>query len=185
MAKPPVIIIFEALVIKAKSQTILCLPKQESAKLPSRGQVSVIGKINGHPYKTVLEPDGRWSHWLRVDQKCMHEEGIKIGETVRVELTTTTEWPEPIVPKDLARALEEAPPSVKHKWHDITPMARWEWIRWINATLSHETHTVRIEKTISKLAGSHRRPCCFNLAACTDPELAVRGELRLLLDQKD
>ena len=35
----------------------------------------------------------------------------------------------------------------------------------------------RIEKTISKLDGEHRRPCCFNLAACTDPELSRSGKL--------
>ena len=180
MAKSIVTIDFEAPLRDAKSQIIICIPKEESMKLPSRGQVSVIGKINGTEYKTVLEPDGRWSHWLRIDQGFLHELGIKVGEVAHVQLTTSNEWPEPVVPKDLAEALDKAPQAVKEKWHDITPMARWEWIRWINATLSHETHSVRIEKTISKLAGSHRRPCCFNLAACTDPELARGGELFLL-----
>lgn len=180
MAKNIVTIDFEAPLRDAKSQIIICIPKEESMKLPSRGQVSVIGKINGTEYKTVLEPDGRWSHWLRVDQGFLYELGIKVGEVARVQLTTTNEWPEPVVPKDLAEALDKAPQAVKEKWQDITPMARWEWIRWINATLSYETHDARIEKTISKLAGIHRRPCCFNLAACTDPELARGGELFLL-----
>ena len=180
MTKSPVTIEFEATVLRAKSQVIVCVPKQESAKLPSRGQVSVVGRIHGHEYSTVLEPDGRWSHWLRVDQKRMSRLGLEVGDTVRVEVTTTNNWPEPVVPKDLAEALETAPRAVKDTWHDITPMARWEWIRWINATLSHETRSIRIEKTIAKLAGGHRRPCCFNLAACTDPELARGGELFLL-----
>jgi hypothetical protein len=56
-------------------------------------------------------------------------------------------------------------------------MARWEWIRWVNETRNMETRALRIEKTISKLNGKHRRPCCFNLAACTDPELSRGGRL--------
>ena len=179
MTKPPVTITFEAVVRNEKQQYIICIPKQESAKLPSRGQVSVSGQINNHKYKTVLEPDGRLSHWLRVESSFGHAIGIRPSDLVNVELTTTAAWPEPVVPKDLAEALDTAPQSVKEKWQDITPMARWEWIRWINATSSRKTHDIRIEKTISKLAGTHRRPCCFNLAACTDPELARNGELYL------
>lgn len=180
MAKSIATIDFEAPLREAKSQVIVCVPKQESAKLPSRGQVSAAGRIHGYEYSTVLEPDGCWGHWLRIDQEWMSSIGLEVGDTVCVELTTTNNWPEPVVQKDLAEALEKAPQVVKDTWHDITPMARWEWIRWINATLSHETRDIRIEKTISKLAGSHRRPCCFNLASCTDPELASGGELFLL-----
>lgn len=180
MIKSPVTIEFETTVLRAKSQVIVCMLKQESAKLPSRGQVSAVGRIDGHEYSTVLEPDGCWGHWLRIDQEWMSSMGLEVGDTVCVELTTTNNWPEPVVQKDLAEALEKAPQVVKDTWHDITPMARWEWIRWINATLSHETRSIRIEKTIAKLAGGHRRPCCFNLAACTDPELARGGELFLL-----
>jgi hypothetical protein len=56
-------------------------------------------------------------------------------------------------------------------------MARWEWVRWIGATTSTDTRAIRIEKTVSKLNGKHRRPCCFNLAACTDMELSKSGRL--------
>ena len=48
---------------------------------------------------------------------------------------------------------------------------------WVNETRNRDTRKVRIEKTISKLNGEHRRPCCFNLAACTDPELSRSGKL--------
>ena len=92
-------------------------------------------------------------------------------------MTVTKNWPEPKLPKDIADALLTAPQKVKDKWQDITPMARWEWVRWVNATANEDTRGVRIAKTVSKLAGTHRRPCCFNLAACTDPHLAKNGRL--------
>ena len=177
MAKEITTIHFKAPLYALKKWTILRLPEKESEKLPSRGQVAVTGTINGHEFKTVLEPDGYWGHWLRVDTKLQKTTGLHAGDTATLELTPTKDWPEPTVPKDLADALEIAPQKVKDKWRDITPMARWEWIRWMNATLSQETRAVRIEKTISKLNGKHRRPCCFNLAACTDPHLSKNSRL--------
>ena len=177
MKGAPVTIRFETTLYTLKGWVILPVPKDESAKLPSRGQVSVTGTVNGHEFRTVLEPDGRWGHWMRVSDELQKATGVRSGDTVAVEMTTSKVWPEPNVPKDLANALKTAPQKVKDKWQDITPMARWEWVRWIKATLSQETRAVRIEKTISKLDGKHRRPCCFNLAACTEPHLMKSGQL--------
>lgn len=168
---------FKTTLYTLKDWTILPVPKVESVKLPSRGQISVAGIMNGHEFQTVLEPDGRWSHWMRVKADLLDTAGVKSGDTVKVELTTSKNWPEPDVPKDLADALKTAPQKIKDKWKDITPMARWEWIRWMNATLSQETRGVRLEKTISKLNGKHRRPCCFNLAACTEPYVMKNSRL--------
>lgn len=177
MSKNPVTIQFESELYALKDWVILPVLKDESVKLPSRGQISITGSINGHEFKAVLEPDGRWSHWLRVTDELQKVAGIKPGDTVKVEMTTSNIWPEPNLPDDFREVLATAPQKVKDKWKDITPMARWEWIRWMNATLSQETRAVRIEKTISKLNGKHRRPCCFNLAACTEPYLMKSGQL--------
>ena len=177
MKSAPVTTSFETTLYTLKDWTILPIPKDESLKLGSRGQISVTGKLNGHEFSAVLEPDGRWSHWLRVTDDMQQRAGVVSGDTVSVELTNQAAWPEPVVPKDLKDALKAAPQKVKEKWDDITPMARWEWIRWMNATLSQETRKVRIEKTVSKLNGKHRRPCCFNLAACTEPYVAKSGRL--------
>lgn len=175
--KPSVTIHFKAHIVLIKDQLVILIPEGISLKLPSRGQVSVTGVLNGHEFATVLEPDGRWSHWIRVTDELQELTGLKVGDKVDITLTTTDVWPEPVLPEDIAVALEKAPQKVKDKWQDISPMARWEWVRWVNATGSMETRAVRIVKTISKLDGKHRRPCCFNLAACTVPELSKSGRL--------
>lgn len=175
--KPPVTIRFQANVAQIKDQPIILIDEETSLKLPSRGQISVTGVLNGHEFRAVLEPDGRWSHWIRVTDELSRAAGVKVGDAVKVELTTSDTWPEPELPKDIADALATAPQKVKDKWQDITPMARWEWVRWVNATGSVDTRAIRIVKTISKLDGKHRRPCCFNLAACTVPELSKSGRL--------
>jgi len=168
---------FEAPLYNLKSQTILRLPANESEKLSSRGQVAMTGTINGHEFTTVLEPDGYWGHFVKVDKELQKAAGVSAGDTATLELTVTKDWPEPDVPADFAKALTTAPDKVKDKWKDITPMARWEWIRWVNATGNMDTRAIRIEKSISKMNGKHRRPCCFNLAACTDPELSKSARL--------
>lgn len=168
---------FEVELFELKDRTILRLPEAESAKLASRGQVAVHGTINGHELRTVLEPDGCSGHWMRIDAGLQIAAGIGPGDAATLKLEVAQDWPEPDVPNDFAAALTTAPEKVKDKWRDITPMARWEWIRWINETRNGDTRVLRIQKTIAKLDGKHRRPCCFNLAACTDPELSRSGKL--------
>ena len=43
----------------AEVGTFLTLPKNASAKLPSRGMTTVEGTINGFPFRATLEPDGQ------------------------------------------------------------------------------------------------------------------------------
>jgi hypothetical protein len=172
---------FEAEMRKIGRWTILRLPEEASAKLPSRGQVAVKGAINRHAFQTVLEPDGQRGHWLRVDKLSVDKKlrqalALSEGETVTLEVEPTNDWPEPDIPRDFQDALADAP-DISSLWKGITPMARWEWVRWINATKNPDTRTRRVEVGISKLRSGKRRPSCFDLAACTDPDLAKNGRL--------
>jgi hypothetical protein len=168
----------EATLYTIDASTLLRLPMAASEKLPSRGQVAVEGTINGRAFQTVLEPDGARGHWMRVDAKLRRTLGISAGVTVSLELQPSHVWPEPIVPQDLTTALAGAPQKLRDLWNDITPMARWEWVRWVEATRNPVTRRRRVEVTISKLSSGRRRPCCFDLSACTDPDLSTNGRLR-------
>ena len=168
---------FEAQIYTVDGATLLRLPETASKKLPSRGQVAVRGTINGHGFETVLEPDGRFGHWMRIDPELRRQAAIRAGDSGIVEVESLRAWPEPKVPRDLARALAAAPARIRDMWQDITPMARWEWVRWVNATANADTRRRRVEVTISKMKSGKRRPCCFNLASCTDPELSKNGRL--------
>jgi len=156
---------------------ILRLPEKASGKLPSRGQVAVQGTINNHGFQTVLEPDGNFGHWMRIDGKLRRTAALSTGDTAKLEIEPLKDWPEPNVPQDLGTALAAAPQKIQDLWKSITPMARWEWVRWVNATQNPETRKRRVEVTISKMKSGKRRPCCFNLASCTDPNLSKNGRL--------
>ena len=168
---------FDATLSTIEKSTILRLPKKASVKLPSRGQVAVQGSINGHKFQTVLEPDGNFGHWMKLDRKLQETAALRAGDSATLEVESVKEWPEPSVPQDLKTALAGAPQKIRDMWKEITPMARWEWVRWVNATPNPDTRKRRVEVSISKMQSGKRRPCCFNLASCTDPDLSKNGRL--------
>ncbi len=168
---------FETQLITINSHTLLRLPEDASAKLPSRGMIMVKGTLNNIPFKTLLEPDGRYgkgiqpSHWFAPAKKLLADAKATIGDTVQVSLEPTKEWIEPEVPEDLKKALS-ASPKAEALWKDITPMARWDWIRWVRAVKTAETRQKHIEVALDKLNKGMRRPCCFNRNMCSDPTVS-------------
>lgn len=142
----------------------------------------VAGTMNGVPFKTMLEPDGRYapgqqsSHWFRPDQKLLDNAGAAIGDSVTVTMESTNEWIEPEVPEDFKIALSTAP-KAEALWNDITPLARWDWIRWIRAVKTAETRQKHIEVALDKLNKGMRRPCCFNRNLCSEPYVSKNWSL--------
>jgi hypothetical protein len=102
--------------------------------------------------------------------------GTDVGDTVTLAIEPIKEWPEPKVPADLKKALE-ADVMARNLWIDITPIGRWDWIRWINGTKNPETRKIRIEKTLWKLKAGKRTACCFNRSQCTEPDVSKNGIL--------
>ena len=148
----------EATVVTIDDVVLVQLTEAASARLPSRGQVAVHATVAGHSFDTVVEPDGRRGHWVRLEAAVLEAAGLAVG--------------------DVARARAGAPEPIREVWDDITPMARWEWVRWVGATRNPATRERRVEVSLSKLDGGKRRPCCFDLSSCTDPDLSRSGKLR-------
>lgn len=168
---------FETTLFQINGWTILRLPESASAELPSRGMTMVAGTLNDVPFKAVLEPDGRYapgkgsSHWFRPDEKLLQAAAAQAGDTVRVSLEPTKEWIEPEVPEDLKAALATSP-EAEALWNDISPLARWDWIRWIRAVKTAETRQKHIDVALDKLNKGMRRPCCFNRNLCSEPHVS-------------
>lgn len=168
---------FETTLFQINGWTILRLPETASAELPSRGMTMVSGRLNGIPFKTLLEPDGRYnpgigsSHWFSPSKALLEAASARVGETVQVSVEPSKEWIEPEVPDDLRLALT-ASPRAEALWQEITPLARWDWIRWIRAVKTPETRKKHIRVALDKLNKGIRRPCCFNRNLCSEPEVS-------------
>jgi hypothetical protein len=107
---------FDATLHTIDKWTILRMPEKASTKLPSRGQVAVKGTINGHGFQTVLEPDGNFGHWMRIDGKLQRTARLRAGDTATLEIATVKDWPEPKVPQDLETALAAGPQKIQDLW---------------------------------------------------------------------
>ena len=137
------------------------LPERASAKLPRRGRTTVEGSINGHGFRATLEPDGRLSHWLRVNEALLESAGVNIGDIVTFEIMAVAQEPEPEIPSDLQEALAAAP-EARAVWDDTTTIARLDWIHWITSAKQSKTRAKRVIDACDMLASGKRRVCCFD-----------------------
>ena len=64
------------------------------------------------------------------------------------------------MPADLRKALLANKDGLK-AWNDITPLARNEWICWVEGAKLIDTRKRRVERTHKELAEGVRRPCCW------------------------
>ena len=87
---------------------------------------------------------------------------------------TTTEIPGGVVhelPADLREALSGNATALD-AWNDITPLARNEFICWVEDAKQEKTRERRIRRTREELEEGQRRPCCW--PGCTHRERTGR-----------
>ena len=87
----------------------------------------------------------------------------RAGEPTGTGMAKTEEIPGGVVhrlPMDLKGALN-ANPEALATWGDITPLARNEWICWIESAKKPETRSKRINWGCASLEEGKRRPCCW------------------------
>jgi len=64
------------------------------------------------------------------------------------------------LPRDLRQELVSRP-EVLETWRDITPLARNEFICWVEDAKQPTTRQRRIRRTREELEEGKRRPCCW------------------------
>jgi hypothetical protein len=138
----------------------LTLPANASAQLPSRGVTMAEGTINAFPFRAALEPNGKGSHCLKVNETMRDAAGVDSTDTIPVEIARVGDEPEVRVPVDLRKALA-AKPLAQAGWDGITPLARRDWIFSVTTAKQPETRRRRIAKACDMLACGKQRLCCF------------------------
>jgi NifB/MoaA-like Fe-S oxidoreductase len=61
---------------------------------------------------------------------------------------------------DLRKALT-AEKAALAAWEDITPLARNEWICWVESVKTPQIRQQHVERTVADLGRGKRRPCCW------------------------
>ena len=95
------------------------------------------------------------------------------------------------MPADLRKVFAAAP-KAKAQWSDLTPLARKDFIMWIDSAKQSETRKRRIESIPSRLASGKRRPCCFAIvptglhkAIAAAPEAKAQWSTLTSLERRD
>lgn len=64
------------------------------------------------------------------------------------------------LPTDLRKALTGDKAALA-KWEGLTPLARNEWICWVEYVKKAETRKEHIDRVVTELNEGKRRPCCW------------------------
>lgn len=64
------------------------------------------------------------------------------------------------IPLDMQKALQSNKEALE-LWEDITPLARNEFICWVEDAKQEKTRARRIQRTCEELLEGKRRPCCW------------------------
>lgn len=67
-------------------------------------------------------------------------------------------------------------------WNDITPLARNEWLCWIESAKLIETRERRLERVHTELAEGKRRPCCW-IGCIHRPDKAISPSVQWALSK--
>lgn len=145
----------------AQSWAFVVLPHEVSAILARRGRITVLATINGYAFEALLEPDGKKSHWLRIDNSQLALSGAVIGMDAQFEIKVVAKEPEPCVPDDFINALR-ASAQAYTTWQATTTIARLDWIHWVTSAKQQKTRNKRIDDACNMLASGKKRVCCFD-----------------------
>ena len=83
------------------------------------------------------------------------------------------------LPDDLRKSIL-ADKKVLELWNDITPLARNEFICWVESAKQTKTRERRIKRTSEELLEGNRRPCCW-IGCIHRPDKPISPSIRGIL----
>jgi uncharacterized protein YdeI (YjbR/CyaY-like superfamily) len=86
------------------------------------------------------------------------------------------------MPSDLRKVLA-ADSKVLTLWEDITPLARNEFICWVENAKQIETRNRRVQRTCEELLEGKRRPCCW-VGCVHRPDKPISPSVQWVLDKQ-
>jgi len=87
------------------------------------------------------------------------------------------------LPADLGKTLAKNTKALP-LWEDITPLARNEFICWVENAKYIETRKRRIRRTQEELLEGKRRPCCW-IGCIHRPDKHLSPSIKAILDKQN
>jgi hypothetical protein len=155
----------KAATLKGRFRTWTTMPGQGSwchltapdsvAHFGIRGRIPIAGTINGHKFRSSLQPDGKGNHGLMVNKIMQQGGGFKPGDTVTLDVTVDTaprvvELP-PVVRKALA-----TDKRAKAFFVGLAPSHKKQYVDWVTSAKQAETRERRAAKMVQMLAAGKK-----------------------------
>jgi len=87
------------------------------------------------------------------------------------------------MPVDLAKALSDKA-EITDFWESLTPIARNEFICWIEDAKQKKTRVKRINRTVEELLEGKKRPCCWAGCIHRTDKKPSKWQQDVLIDKK-
>ncbi|PQA89200.1 YdeI/OmpD-associated family protein [Hyphococcus luteus] len=87
------------------------------------------------------------------------------------------------LPTDLVNALTETK-EITDLWENLTPIARNEFICWVEDAKQEKTRSRRIKRTVEELLDGQKRPCCWAGCIHRTDKKPSKWQQDVLIDKK-
>ncbi len=87
------------------------------------------------------------------------------------------------LPADLVNALTETK-EITNLWENLTPIARNEFICWVEDAKQEKTRSKRIKRTVEELLNGQKRPCCWAGCVHRTDKKPGKWQQDVLIDKK-
>jgi hypothetical protein len=141
------------------SSAYAVVPDEIGARLGVRGRTSVVGTLNGHPFRNQVMPytfDGGEKRLLMPVNNAIRTAagGLKPGDVVTFELERdeTSRSATVDVPPEL-QAMLDADPALRAAWDALAPSHRREHAEFVAEAKQAATRARRLASTVERLRG--------------------------------
>jgi len=87
------------------------------------------------------------------------------------------------LPADFVNALTETK-AITNLWENLTPIARNEFICWVEDAKQEKTRSRRIKRAVEELLNGQKRPCCWAGCIHRTDKKPSKWQQDVLIDKK-
>ncbi|MGA7685084.1 MAG: YdeI/OmpD-associated family protein [Terriglobales bacterium] len=130
--------------------TIIRVPFDAATVYGMRGQINVVGEINGFAFRTCLFPSRDGGHILLVNKKMQKAAGVRPGAVAEFRLQHDTEKRVSAMPEQLKRLT--AGDRALVRWYDgLNQSTRNDIAKWVGEPKSEAARVRRAEQLAERL----------------------------------
>jgi len=129
------------------------IPDDVMKALGDKKRIPVVITLNGYSYRsTIASYEGKQAIGISIENR--ENAGVKIGDTLEIDVTVDTEPRTVEVPEIIQRELSKSP-QAKEIFEKLSYTHKKEYVKWIIDAKKEETKIARLEKLNQTILDKH------------------------------